>query len=212
MVDLVIFDFDGTLIDSKVDIVNSVSLMLAELGLPKRDEQEIESFIGKGVRQLIIDSVGERHISRLDEGIKIYKDIYRRHMFDTTVLYPGVKEVLERIRHKKTVIMSNKSEEFIKLLTDKFGITKYFIRISGGDNENCRKPSPCPVLKLLKEFRFEPKKAIMAGDSGLDIISGRDVGIITCGVTYGIGKKEEILAAKPDFVIDDIKKLIDIVK
>lgn len=206
-IDLIIFDLDGTLIDSKVDIVSSVICALSALGLPERNPAEIAGFIGKGVRQLMLDCLGERHTDRLNEAAAIYKDIYRAHMFDTTTLYPNVAETLRIFKDKKKTIASNKSAEFIQLALERFGIERYFLKILGGDDENYRKPSPFPLINLIKEFNTAKEKTIIVGDSPLDVESGRAAGILTCGVTYGIGRKEEVTAAGPDFIIDDIGKL-----
>jgi phosphoglycolate phosphatase len=211
-VDLIIFDLDGTLIDSKVDIISSVNHMLRALGLNQRNPVEIMGFIGKGVRQLIIDSLGERDLDKAPQAIKIYKDIYRVHMFDTTTLYPGVREALEYFKNAKKVIMSNKSVEFTQVALERFGIEKYFLKVFGGDDENCRKPSACPLINVMREFSVQPKRAIIVGDSNLDIQAGRNAGILTCGVTYGIGKKEDVVTEKPDFIIDNIGRLKDILE
>lgn len=206
-IDLIIFDLDGTLIDSKADIVNSVNHMLSALGLPERNSGEIAGFIGKGVRQLMLDCLGAGHSDRLNEATAIYKDIYRAHMFDTTTLYPNVAETLRIFKDKKKTIVSNKSAEFVRLALERFGIERYFLKILGGDDENYRKPNPLPLINLIKEFNAAKEKTIIVGDSPLDVESGRAAGILTCGVTYGIGRKEEVTAARPDFIIDDIGKL-----
>ena len=206
-VDLIIFDLDGTLIDSKVDIISSVSHMLKALGLPPRNPVQIMGFIGKGVRQLIVDSLGEENLARTDEAVRIYKDIYRVHMFDTTTLYPNTREILEYFKGAKKAVMSNKSVEFSLLALERFGIEKYFLKVFGGDDDNCRKPSACPAINLMREFNVSPDKTIIVGDSALDVETGANAGILTCGVTYGIGPKEEVIRAKPDFVIDDIGEL-----
>ena len=135
-----------------------------------------------------------------------------RDRFDNTAMYPGVTDVLEYFKDKKKIIISNKSKEFIELSLKRFKIEKYFVRVSGGDDDNCRKPSPCPIIKVMGEFKVKPREAIIVGDSFLDIQTGINSGILTCGVTYGIGKKEDILALKPDFVIDRISKLKDILQ
>jgi len=211
-VDLIIFDFDGTLVNSQADIINSVNKMLLALGLPGKRPEEIAGFIGTGLKQLIIDVLGEASASKLKEAVKLYKDIYRKHMFDNTAMYPGVMEALEYFKDKKKIVISNKSKEFIELSLKKFKIEKFFIKVSGGDDDNCRKPSACPIIKVMKEFKVKQSETIIVGDSFLDIQTGINAGIFTCGVTCGIGKKEDILALKPDFVIDRISKLKDILQ
>jgi len=211
-VDLIIFDFDGTLVDSRADIVNSVNKMLSSLGFAQKSPEEVAGFIGTGLKQLIIDVLGTAKTPKLSEAIKLYKDIYRRHMFDNTTVYPGTADVLEYFKDKKKTIISNKSAEFIELSLKKFKIEKFFIKISGGDDDNCRKPSACPIINVMKELKAKQRETIIIGDSSLDIQTGINAGILTCGATYGIGKKEDILALKPDFIIDKISKLKDILQ
>jgi HAD superfamily hydrolase (TIGR01549 family) len=186
--------------------------MLKALDLPARNPVQIMGFIGRGVRQLVVDSLGEENLAKTDDALRIYKDIYRVHMFDTTTLYPNVKEILEHFRSTKKAVMSNKSIEFTQLALERFGIEKYFLKVIGGDDDNCRKPSACPAINLMQEFNTSLDKTIIVGDSALDVQTGRNAGILTCGVTYGIGPKEDLIRAKPDFVIDNIGRLGDILE
>jgi len=209
-VNLIIFDLDGTILDSKTDIINSVNSMLKAMGLKEKPFKEIEGFIGAGIQQLIVDSLESSDVMRVEEAVKIYKDIYRKHMFDNSILYPGTEKILKYFKDKKKAIMSNKSSEFIHMALKKFSIESFFVKVLGGDDENCRKPNPCPIFKLMKEFDASPQETVIVGDSLYDMKSGKDAGVLTCGVVYGIGYKEDVLASQPDFIIDNIVKLKDI--
>jgi len=211
-VDLIIFDFDGTLVDSQKDIINSVNAMLAKAGLEPKKPSVISNFIGKGVKQLVIDALGDDKPLSIDAAVKIYKDIYREHMFDNTVLYPDTSGILKYFKDKIKVIISNKSAEFIKAALERFAIEEFFIKVSGADNEKYKKPSPRPILKMLTELKIKQAKAVIVGDSPLDIEAGANAGILTCGALYGIGKKEEVIASRPDFLISSISELKDIIE
>ncbi|MBM3253237.1 MAG: HAD family hydrolase, partial [Candidatus Omnitrophica bacterium] len=142
-VDLIIFDLDGTLIDTKKDIVNSVNNTLKNLGLRPRPDNIISSFIGYGIKGLIRDALGKENTSLLEKALKIYEENYNKHMFDTSRPYPGVLEVLEHFSKKSKAVITNKRKRFAKAQLEHFGIAKYFDEIIGGDDETCLKPSPC---------------------------------------------------------------------
>jgi len=211
-VDLIIFDLDGTLIDTKKDIVNSVNNTLKNLGLRPRPDNIISSFIGYGIKGLIRDALGKENTSLLEKALKIYEENYNKHMFDTSRPYPGVLEVLEHFSKKSKAVITNKRKRFAKAQLEHFGIAKYFDEIIGGDDETCLKPSPCQPEAVLKRYRIKPERSIVVGDMDFDILSGKQAGMLTCAVTYGIGKREAILKAKPDFIIDNIRELKAIIK
>jgi len=211
-IDLIIFDFDGTLVDSKNDIIISVNEMLEKIGLPRRAPSQIQDFIGSGVKKLVQDALGKNGNQVFDRAVDMYKDIYRKHMFDTTVLYPGTVDVLKHFKNAKKAIISNKSIEFIKMSLERFGIASYFAEVFGGDHDRQRKPSPQPIIKMLQDFKVKPQRAVIVGDSQLDIEAGVNAGVLTCGALYGIGKKEEIVALRPDFLINSILELKDVLE
>ncbi len=211
-IDLIIFDLDGTLIDSKRDIVNSVNSTLKSLCLKTKPDKTIAGFIGYGVNGLIRDSLGKENAHLLERALKIYEEDYNKHMFDTSRPYPGVLEALKYFSKKPKAVITNKKKRFAKAQLERFGINRYFNEIVGGDDETCLKPSPCQPEAILKKYKINPERSILVGDMDFDIASGKQANMLTCGVTYEIGSKEAILKAKPDFVIDDIRKLKEIIK
>jgi phosphoglycolate phosphatase-like HAD superfamily hydrolase len=211
-IDLIIFDLDGTLIDSKRDIVNSMNSTLKGLCLKAKPDETIANFIGYGVRGFIRDSLGSENQGLFKKALKMYEKEYSVHMLDTSRLFPGVLGVLEYLEGKLKVIITNKRKRFAKAQLEYFGIAGYFGEIMGGDDETCLKPSPCQPEAILKKYRISSRRAILVGDMAFDVESGKQSGILTCGVTYGIGSKEAILKAKPDFVITNIIQLKRIIR
>jgi phosphoglycolate phosphatase len=211
-VDLLIFDLDGTLVDTKADIVNAVNFTLNKLGLKQKSESLISSYIGRGVEFLLKNSLDKADDKLLSTALSIFEGYYRQHYMDNSVLYPGVKEVLEYFRHKKKVIVSNKNYELVKLTLEATGIKDYFADIIGGDDISCAKPSSCPLDKGIDRLDIDKQRAIIIGDMDIDILAGKSAGIITCAVTYGIGRREDILKAQPDYMIDTFLKLKEIIK
>ncbi|MBN3039466.1 MAG: HAD-IA family hydrolase [Candidatus Omnitrophica bacterium] len=211
-IDLIIFDFDGTLVDSREDIANAVNFTLRELGLKERGFQEIMSHVGKGLEYLMEKILGEDSISLVAQALAIFKDYYREHFKDNSLLYPGVKEMLEYFKDKNKVVVSNKQRDFVVLTLKGLGADGYFKEIIGGDNGKCVKPNPCPLNDTMQRFGIEKQKTIMVGDMDIDVLAGKEAGTATCAVTYGIGTREQIEKARPDYIIDDIKKLEEIIR
>ncbi len=210
-IDLIIFDLDGTLVDSRDDIANAVNFTLKKIGLKERSISEISSYIGTGIEDLIGKSLGNKQEVLLTRVLSVFEKYYRKHSTDNSVLYPNVKEILEYFKNKRKVIVTNRNYEFALIALNKLGIYDYFENVVGGDDIGCMKPSSCPLDISMNRLNTNKEEAIIVGDMDIDIVAGKKAGIITCGVTYGIGKKEDIIKAKPDFIIDDIIDLKSII-
>lgn len=212
MVDAIFFDLDGTLVDSREDIVTAVNHALAEAGVPERSHEEIISYVGTGVKDLIVKSLGPDNRSLADRCVEMFTDYFGEHYADKSKLYPHVKEVLEFYKHKKLSIVTNRRTELTEGTLEKFGIKNYFQKIIGGDDENCLKPSACPIEKALSGDVSGAERSLMVGDMDLDVKAGKETGIYTCAVTYGMGDKEDLEKAEPDYLIDDMIKLKDLIE
>lgn len=211
-VNLIIFDLDGTLVDSRDDIVDAVNATLLHLGLKKKNKKFISSYIGWGSNSLLEGVLGRQSRELMKKAIDFYWRYYRRHGLDNTGLYPGVKETLRHFRGKIMAVISNKARAFVVQQLRELGVRKYFKAVIGGDDLKCAKPSPCPVNDILRKYGIKKREAIIIGDMALDIETGKNAGIHTCGVTYGIGDVGEIKKMQPDFVISRIPKLKEIIK
>jgi len=211
-IEIIFFDVDGTLLDSSEDIVDSVNFTLNFLGLEEKPFEEIVEYMGPGVKYLIEKSLGEENESLLDKALGIFEEYFNKHSNDKTKLYPNVKEILEYLKDKENFILTNRRKKMAEITLRKFGILKYFKEVIGGDEDDCLKPSPCPLHKALKYFEEKKDKSIIVGDMAVDIKTGKNAGIVTCGVTYGVGKKKDITKARPDYIIDDIIELKEIIR
>lgn len=209
-IELIIFDLDGTLVDSRRDIANAVNFTLKHFNLKQKSIGEISSYIGRGIEDLLRKSLGEKNIL-LKKALLTFEGYYRKHSTDNTALYPNTREVLEHFKDKKKVIITNRKYQSTLLTLKALGVYKYFEEIMGGDDPCCAKPSSCPLDKIISILNIPKEKAIIVGDMNIDIFAGRKAGITTCAVTYGIGKKGDIVKAKPDFIVDDIMKLKNII-
>lgn len=206
---LIFFDYDGTIADTIPGIVSAVNAMLQKLGLSQRESGEIISFIGNGQKYLIEASVGSKKEITYDDAYAVFDEYYKNHLDDQLKLYPGVKEGLEYFKDTVKIIISNKNTVYIEAGLEMLGIDAYFKDVLGGDLTEQRKPSPDSLYKLLKKYNVSPQNAVIVGDMDIDIKTGKNAGIITCGVTYGLGSQESLQRAGADYIVDSIIELIN---
>lgn len=209
-IDLFIFDLDGTLIDSTLDIVNAVNHTLHALGEPPLTEEMISQYVGVGVLRLLRRCILREHLDRADEAVSIFRRYYKAHLVDHTTLYPGISEVLNHFSGKKKAVLTNKTEIFVRPILKGLGIKKQISYAIGANSKGVPKPSGAPVEKLLKRFRASPERTVIIGDSAVDVETGRLGGIATCGVTWGFHTRDELKQAGPDYTIDDPLELMDL--
>src|SRR3989338_823838 len=211
--DVIMFDVDGTLVDSAADIVKAMNYTLRLLGMSERPPSTIASYIGTGVKDLVKKSLWRRAAAGLvEKGVAVFSDYYMEHSAEKSKLYPHVKETLEYFKDKRKFILTNRYTKFADTTLREFGIREHFEEIIGGDDESCLKPSACVLDRALPGFKIERAKAIMIGDMTIDIQTGKNSRIKTCWVTYGLGKREDVVKLKPDYIIDDIIELKAIIK
>ena len=208
-VDLLIFDLDGTLIESKWDIAFSVNLTLKELGLPERPQEEIFGFVGDGVKKLLRLAVGEMDDARYTEALRIFRGHYLDHCLDRTQYYPGVKSVLSHFEGKLKAVATNKSLEYTKVILKGLG-DHHYAHVVGGDNGFGLKPEPGMLLHILDHLQVDKDRAVLVGDSTNDINGGHNAGIRVCAVGYGMGNRERMRACGPDWFIERPEELMEI--
>ncbi|MBI4401074.1 MAG: HAD-IA family hydrolase [Nitrospirae bacterium] len=208
-IDLLIFDLDGTLIESKWDIATAVNLTLADLDLPRRTQEEIFSFVGDGVKRLLRLAVGEENQSRYDEALRVFRGHYLAHCLDHTRFYPGIESVLTHFAGKHKAVATNKSLEYTTKILEELG-AHHFAYVVGGDNGYGLKPEPGMLLKILAALNVSKERAILIGDSTNDINGGHNAGIRVCAVGYGMGNRERMAACRPDWFIEKPEELIEL--
>jgi len=211
-IDIIIFDVDGTLVDSRKDIVKAVNFTLRELRLPQKPPRLIISYIGLGIRDLIRRSLGDQKGQFADEALKIFTGFFRRHSADESRLYPHVKETLDYFRNKRKVVVTNRNRESAEITLKKLSISDYFEEVFGGDDEDCIKPSACPLDRVCSKLGMDKSKTIIVGDMDIDIKAGKNFNIRTCWVSYGLGKREDVEKIGPDYIINDIIELKKIIR
>ena len=206
-VDLIIFDLDGTLIDSKDDIAMCVNYTLKDLGLPTKEPKVIYGYVGDGVRRLLQQAVGEGNQEQFKKAMKIFRDHYLAHLLDATRFYPGVEDVLDHFKDKKKAVVTNKPIEYTEKIIDGLKVRDRFDLIVGGDGMNNLKPHPEMLHRVLEELKVRKDRVVMVGDGINDVLAARAAGIPVCAVGYGLGDLGRLKKAEPDFFCERIEEL-----
>lgn len=211
-IDLLMFDFDGTLTDSIPAAVNAIQSMIKELKLPYKSKEEINSHVGYGEIPLVEGSIGSSDPDLIHSALETYFRIYESEGLKKITQYPNVKEFLEFFKNKKKVIISNKKHDFIGRILENLNLIKYFNEYMGGDIAPCLKPDPCALVQIMNKYSVPKERALYIGDMTIDVETGKNAGVLTCALTYGFDPKEKLAAAKPDFLIDNLLELKEIIE
>jgi phosphoglycolate phosphatase len=206
---LVVFDLDGTLIDSSRDLATAVNAALRHFApaLPPVPLETVRSFIGSGARVLMARSVAHVGLDRdPEEVLPAFLSAYGRCLLDTTRLYDGVEQALAALGGHALAVLTNKPGDMSRTILDGLGVGRRFVRVYGGGDLPSRKPDPEGIFRLLAESGLPPEDAAMVGDSAIDVRTGRAAGIRTIGVSYGFDWAS-LTAEPPDIVIDDMRSL-----
>lgn len=210
MITLIIFDLDGTLVNSIVDITNSLNYAIEPYQVEKMTVEKTVGLVGEGLTALVEKMLGKENASILSDVMERFIRHYSRHLTDFTVPYPGVPETLEKLADYRKAVVSNKREALSKRVLDSLKLSNYFDVVLGSDSVGERKPSPRPVLEILQRVKVKPEEAVIVGDSNYDIEAGRAAGIRTIAVTYGYRGVEFLGDA--DEMIDHFTDLPSILK
>lgn len=207
---LLIFDLDGTLVDSKQDLIDSVNATRGYMNLAPLPGELVAKYVGRGALALIRSALGETAPeSDVEKAHRFFIDYYGAHMLDKTVLYDGVREAIDRMKSQghTLAVLTNKPVRFSERMMEKLGLGGHFIRIYGGNSfEPKKKPDPIGILSLLEETGISKAKTIMVGDSSVDIRTARNAGVRACGCLWGF-QPETFVAEPPDFTIDHLDQL-----
>lgn len=188
-----IFDLDGTLIDSKLDIVNSVNAMLRKTGQSELPVETIAGFVGHGAPQLIARVLGtEASVSDKQSALSLFLEHYEHHNLDETQAYPGVKEGLAALAGYPKAVLTNKPTKASTQILEGLGLMEFFVAVYGGDSFERKKPDPAGALHILKELSVPAEQAAMVGDSEVDIQTARNAGMPAIAVTYGFGNYNRV--------------------
>jgi len=210
---LLIFDLDGTLIDSRLDLVNSVNAALHHFHRPELPPEIIATYVGDGAPMLMRRALGDtKDEGFLAEALAYFLAYYRVHKLDYTHAYPGVPEMLTALRRgsnggeRRMAVLSNKPVNPSRQIVEALGLKSFFEQVYGGNSFPTKKPDPEGALKLIEEAGASPEESIIIGDSSIDILTGQNAGTWTCGVTYGFAP-QTLKTLPPDLLVDSPHEL-----
>ncbi len=205
-VSLLIFDLDGTLVNTLEDIAASVNFTLQKLGRPVIPLESVRQYVGDGIEMLMSRALSGRD-ELLANAVGIYRVHHSRNLVVRSRLYPAVADALEYFRALPMAVISNKTSEFIEPLLAGLKISGYFSMVIGADSGLPLKPAPDAVRKIMAAFKAPNDRAVIVGDGTTDVRAGKAAGIITCSVTYGFRPEEELRLAGPDYIIHSLSEL-----
>jgi phosphoglycolate phosphatase len=208
---LIIFDLDGTLIDSRLDLIQSVNATLRQFKRAELPGDVVASYVGDGAPMLVRRALGDPTDQKFfKQALEFFLSYYREHKLDHTTVYSGIPEALSQIQSngsgRKMAVLSNKPVNPSRAIVEALGLANFFVRIYGGNSFETKKPDPLGVKTLLRETETAPENALIVGDSSIDVLTGRNASIATCGVTYGFAP-HTLCEAPPDVVIENPAEL-----
>jgi phosphoglycolate phosphatase len=208
---LIIFDLDGTLIDSSKDLAISMNATREHFGLPPLDPALIYSYVGNGAGVLVRRAMGANASEEtIQNALSFFLKFYRAHALEHTKLYPGTREVVEQLSRPghKLAVLTNKPVRISFDIIGALGLQQYFMRVYGGDSFAAKKPDPIGVVQLIREACVTVSDTLLVGDSGVDVQTARNAGVRSCGVAWGF-QPEAFKADPPDVLIRDPRQLLE---
>lgn len=218
---LLIFDLDGTLVDSRQDLANSINAMLKNYHRPELQPDVIATYIGDGAPTLVRRSlgfqddhkIGPQEEEFIEDALVYFLEYYREHKLDNTYCYGGVLETLRTLQSSRNgrvmSVLSNKPVNPSRAIVNALGMAEFFRAVYGGNSFETKKPDPLGVRNLLKEFNVRPEEAVIIGDSDVDMMTGRNAGIYSVGVTYGLSP-ETLKDIPGDVMVDAAQEWLEI--
>lgn len=212
MKQLILYDLDGTLVDTREDIAHAANHMLRQMGSSQLRHQEIASYVGRGVHYLIAHCLKSEDPKPIEKGIQVYRAYYAEHMLDHSRLFPGVLEILQYFQDRKQVVLTNKPNPFSYGLLKALGVADYFAEVIAGDSVYPKKPDPTAVRAIMKKGGVCAEATVFIGDSLMDIETARNAGIGIAVITHGFSGREELQSASPDLLAEDFIELLQEMK
>ncbi len=212
MYKLILYDLDGTLIDTREDIVRAANFMRRETGMPPLTAEEVSQYVGQGLAHLIQKCLETDDPRKVERSSKIYRDYYAKHMLDHSRLYPRALDVLDYFKNRKQAVVTNKPDPFSTEMLKALGAGDYFFEVVAGNSKYPQKPDPAAFFGLMEKTATKPQDVLFIGDSGIDIETGRRAGVDTVVVLHGFGTENELRSARPKAIFLDFQELLTAAK
>ena len=205
---LIIYDLDGTLVDTGEDIAQAVNHMLRELTGAALSHEEIRRFVGSGLHDLVARCLKTQDPDVIERGMALFGRYYAQHLTDHSRLYPGAKPLLEYFRERTQVLITNKPLPFARDLIAALEVAAYFAEVIAPGSPYPKKPDPTAIVSLMARYHLTSHDVLLIGDSLIDIQTGRNAGVLTAIVQQGFANQEELKAAAPDLLTRDLHELL----
>lgn len=209
---LILYDLDGTLVDTSGDIVEAMNHLFRELGAHPLPPREIIKAVGIGVRELVSKCLNTHDPKTLEKAVTIYRAYYAEHLLDKSHLYPGAVEVLEFFKARRQAVLTNKPNPFSRQILEGLKVAHYFSDIVAGDTDYPRKPDPTAIFSLMKKAGVGCDETLFIGDSPIDVEAGRNAEVQTVVVRHGFADEQALDACNPQIMIGSFEELIGLAK
>ncbi len=205
---LIVYDLDGTLVDTREDIAQAVNHMLGELDRPPMATPAIARYVGLGLEQLIRGCLATDDAGLIERGMRLYRAHYTVHLVDRSALYPGVRDALEHFAARRQAVLTNKPNPFSRMILEALGVAGYFVDIVGGNSHFPKKPDPEAMRDLMARVAVSPDETLLVGDSPIDVETGRRARVFTVGVAQGFAEDEALEAAGPNALVRNFQEFL----
>lgn len=205
---LIGYDLDGTLVDTRRDIICGVRSMLAEMGKPDLSDIEIECFVGEGLHHLVGMALGETDPKVIERGARILRKYYEKHLLDHTRLYPHAQKLLDRFADRVQVVITNKPQPFTSIILKELKVMSYLSGVFTGGEGFPHKPDPAALLKVMHDHQVAPEDVLWIGDSAVDAKTGKNAGVETVLMRHGFSSRQRLEDLGAEYLVDDFDALL----
>lgn len=206
---MILYDLDGTLVDTSQDITQAVNHMLNQMGHEALSLEHVRQNIGRGVFELVAGCLNSGSKEHMEEGMTLFRSFYREHLTDQSTLYPAAQSVLNYFKKHHQAIITNKPEPFTKELLGALGLSEFFSHVISGNIGYPRKPDPAGITFVMEKLGVAKAEAIFIGDSVVDMQAGRNAGILTVAIKHGYGEEKDLLDTGPDLIVEDFNEFME---
>lgn len=210
--ELIIYDLDGTIVDTRRDIACAVNHMLTQMGFPEMSVEDVCRHVGRGLHHLIQGTLQIADEKLVEKGCKIYRDYYVSHLLDHTQLYPGAKDFLEYFKDRKQAVITNKPDPYSVEILKALGVLDYFVEVIAGNSSYPAKPAPDGVRAIMEREKIPAEKTIFVGDSAIDFETAQNAGIEIVLLSHGFSTEAELRELKPEVLCRNFEELTRVVQ
>ncbi len=206
---LIIYDLDGTLVDTRQDIADAANFMLGQMGRETLFQDVICRYVGRGLHELIKGCLGVEDPKEIERGAALYRSFYSTHLLDNSRLYPGALETIQRFQSRAQAVITNKPDPYSSHILRGLGVADYFMAIIAGDSGYPKKPDPAAVVAVMERAGVSAGQALLVGDSPIDVETGRRANVLTVGIAQGFAEDEALMAATPDVLVRNFQEFLE---